>query len=100
MSMNNIVIKKTKGHLSESEINRMLESSKRYDQQDKKRLEKLRAKNDLEVFIYNQKLLKGNHSNSYLNQLNDCLSWLKLDDTLTKEHIYNKLNSLKTLNEH
>ena len=100
LSMNNIVIKKTKGHLSEDEINRMLESSKKYDQQDKKQLEKLKAKNDLEVFIYNQKLLKGNHSNNYLNQLNDCLSWLKLDDSLTKERIINKLNSLKTLNEH
>ena len=99
MSMNNIVIKKTKGHLSENEINRMLESSKKYDQQDRLQLEKLKARNDLEVFIQNQKLLKR-FSNNYLKQLNDSLIWLRSDDSLSKERIINKLNSLKTLNEH
>ena len=54
LSKNNIVITKTKGHLSEDEIRRMVQTAKKLEGGDKIRLDVLKAKHELETFSNEQ----------------------------------------------
>ena len=59
---------------------------------------KLKAKNELETFIYNQMNSTGCKSNQYIKEMNESLSWLK-NDKLTKHEIYARLNKLSVKKE-
>jgi L1 cell adhesion molecule like protein len=98
LSKNNTVITKTKGHLSEDEIRRMIQTAKKLEVEDKIKLDLLKAKNELETFIYNQMNSTGCKSNQYIKEMNESLSWLK-NDKLTKHEIYARLNKLSVKKE-
>jgi len=51
-SEKSIKIENQKGRLSEEEIERMVEDSKKFEEEDRLEKEKIEAKNKLETYIY------------------------------------------------
>jgi L1 cell adhesion molecule like protein len=50
---NKITITNDKGRLSKEQIEKMVEEASKYEEDDKKRMETIEAKNDLESYLYN-----------------------------------------------
>jgi len=89
---NEIKITNPNGHLSQEQINHMFLLAKKFEEDDRIEMEKLKAKNLLEEYC-NQKL-KTIKSEAFKKQINHTLE-LSKDENLTKDSMLMLLNSLK-----
>jgi molecular chaperone DnaK (HSP70) len=89
---NEIKITNPNGHLSQEKINHMILLAKKFEEDDRIEMEKLKAKNLLEEYC-NQKL-KTIKSEAFKKQINHSLE-LSKNENLTKDSMLMLLNSLK-----
>ena len=90
LTKNEIVISKTKGQLNEEKIRKLIIAAKRKEQDDKRRLEILTAKNELEVFIFNKK-----HAGVSIDEFQATLDWLNNTQNFSVYELRDKLSILK-----
>ncbi len=63
-----IQIKNEKGHLSKEEIDRMLAEAEKYKEEDKKQMERIGARNNLESLLFNYKQAVNSADNDKLTE--------------------------------
>ena len=95
-----ITIKNEKGRLSEDEIQRMVDEASKFEEEDKKHMETVEAKNSLENYLYgcknstNSDEFKGKIGNDKMKELSEhiteYLNWLNDHDSEDKETYDNK----------
>ncbi|KAH7672973.1 heat shock protein 70, partial [Aphelenchoides avenae] len=101
---NKIQIKNEKGRLSQSEIERMLNEAKQYEDEDRRQRERVEARNRLEAYAYQVK----NAVNDYGDKLesgdrdeakricDDALQWMDSNQTAEKEEYEHKLQEVQS----
>lgn len=102
-----IMIKNDKHKLTKDQISDMIKEAKKYEQDDKKRREKIEARNELENYLYNTrnatdseelKSKLGDLKFKKLNEIiNEAMQWLDENDDLEKEEYVNKQKHIEKI---
>merc|ERR1712165_524082 len=100
-----ITITNDKGRLSKEEIDRMVDESEKFKEDDEKQKEKISAKNGLESYCFNIKSsvedsnIKGKLSESerkmILDKCNEAIAWLERNQTAEVEEFKDKQKELE-----
>jgi len=102
---NNVTISNDSGRLSKDEINRMVNDAEKFAEEDKNHEETVKAKNDLESYLYSLKNTMTDEKTA--NKLNDddkklisdetkkVQDWLDASDNYTKEEYSEKKTKLE-----
>lgn len=94
---NKIVINNDKGRLSKEEIQKMINDSEKYKDDDNKIKEKIDAKNTLENNIFNalaNKDLPEVDKNTIINKCNEITDWMNINNEAEAKDYKNKINEL------
>lgn len=101
----NIVIENDKNRFTEAELNKLHEEAKKWEEEDKKILENINAKNELENYVYSVrntldneefKNKLGEETCKELNEMvNEGIKWIDENDKLTKVEYDNKRKELE-----
>ena len=99
-NVKNITITNDTGRMTKEEINKLVKEAEQYAEEDKKMLETVEAKNQLESLVYQTKTNMDNLNEEDKEALNKKLeetqNWLDNNqDTLSVEEIKNKENELQ-----
>lgn len=104
---NQITIKNEKGRLSEKEIEEMLKKAKEMEEEDKKKLEIIQAKNGLESYAYGLKnslsepklaeKLSQDEKDKLNKSIDDVIAWLDEHQNETKETYEKKQKELEQI---
>jgi heat shock 70kDa protein 1/2/6/8 len=99
---NKITITNDKGRLSKDEIDRLIDESKKYEDEDNKCKEKIEAKNELESYCYqcsgtlndekNKDKISQDEKNNILNEIQQIRQKIDSDTSLEKDD-YNKMKN-------
>merc|ERR1712018_1027257 len=102
-----ITITNDKGRLSKEEIDRMVDESEKFKDDDDKQKEKIRAKNGLESYCFNIKSsiedsnikdkLSESEKNMVAKKCNEAIEWLERNQMAEVEEFKDKQKELETL---
>ena len=90
LTKNEIVISRAKGQLNEEKIRKLIIAAKRNELEDRRRLELLTAKNELEVFIFNKR-----HAGVLIDELQSTLDWINNAQIFSVYELRERLAILK-----
>jgi len=94
-----LTVTNMKGRLSQEEIDQMIKDAAKFEESDKKHLEKITARNNLENHIYTVKSLaeKAPNKDELLAKLKEHEDWLMTNPNAEKEEYENKLNEIQEI---
>lgn len=100
-----ITITNDKGRLSSDEIEKMLKDAEKYKAEDEEAAERVKAKNDLENYIYTiaavpdqdgiKDKIEEEDKNLIIEAVQDCQTWIERNEEATKEDFINKKKELE-----
>jgi len=97
---NNITIKQEDSKLSQEEIEKMVKEAEKFKEEDDKQIAKIKAKNDLENYLYNMKNSMNNNDNEDMkNEINplidEDLKWFENNSDKETKILEEKLKELE-----
>ncbi|CAD5216078.1 unnamed protein product [Bursaphelenchus okinawaensis] len=101
---NKIQIKNEKGRLSQSEIQRMLDEAKKYEEEDRRQRERIEARNRLEAYLFQVKQsldeygdrLSPDDKKMAKDTCDRILNWVESNQTAEKEEYEDQLKEAQT----
>ncbi len=95
-----ITITNDKGRLSKDDIERLVQESERFAEEDKKKAEQVTARNELESYLYNLRNMVNDDANkdklgeadktTVLDTVTEGIAWLESNESSTKEEFESK----------
>ncbi|KAI6193695.1 hypothetical protein M3Y96_01046100 [Aphelenchoides besseyi] len=101
---NKIQIKNEKGRLSQSEIQRMLDDAKKYEEEDRRERERIESRNKLEGYLFQvrQSLdeygdkLSAEDKQKAVDLCDETLRWIETNQTADKSEFDDRFNELQS----